>query len=248
MRNLALLASAALLPGCIDGETRSLDRFAEDGRLIALSGACAGASNACFTCHGMDGLGNGAGAPRLAALDPGYLERQMQAYADGRRHHAQMAWIARRLDAHERKAVSLHYAGLPFAAGGLMPTVQARLYHQGDSRRGIPACAACHGERGQGLGAGNPPLAGQPAAYLAGQLDLWRQARRRNDPGEVMLRISQLLTPSETRSLADYSASLPGGPPSPESPAASPAARRGDPRNGVSGPPLHVPESARAAE
>ena len=146
------------------------------------------------------------------------------------------------------QAISFHYAGLPFAGGGVMPAAQARLYHEGDRSRGIPACAACHGDRGQGLGAGNPPLAGQPAAYLAGQLELWRQARRRNDPGEVMLRISQLLSPLEMRALADYSAGLPGDLPSPECPAASPAARRGDPRNGVSGPPLHVPESARAAE
>lgn len=248
MGNLSPLAATALLAGCAAAESTSLDRFAEDGRVIALSGAEAGASNACFTCHGLDGRGNGAGAPRLAGLDAGYLERQMEAYADGRRYHAQMGWIAKQLDARERKAVSFHYAGLPFETGSRTPVERLPIYHRGDPSRGLLACAACHGEGGQGLGPANPPLAGQPAAYLAEQLRLWRIGKRRNDPGDVMLRISQLLTPSEAQALAVYSAALPGGPPNPESPAASPAARRDDPRSDASTPPLHVPESARAAE
>ena len=247
MRNL-LIASATLLGACTAAETTSLDRLSEDGRLISLSGAEAGASNACFTCHGLDGRGDGAGSPRLAGLDAGYLERQLQAYADGRRHHAQMSWIAQALDARERKAVSGYYASLPFDGRDAATTVRLLLYHQGDAKRGLVSCAACHGERGQGVGPANPPLAGQPATYLAEQLRLWRIGKRRNDPGDVMLRVSQLLTPSEAAALAAYASGLPGGPPSPGFPATSREARRADPRNGASGPPLHVPESARAAQ
>jgi cytochrome c553 len=245
---MIFLASAALLAGCSADETTSLNRFAENGRVIAMSGAEAGARNACFTCHGLDGRGDGAGAPRLAGLDAGYLERQLQAYADGRRAHVQMGWIAQRLSGDERKAVAFHYAALPLPPLREKRIPRLPLYHRGDPLRGLPACAACHGEQGQGIGPANPPLAGQPPPYLAGQLDQWQKARRRNDPGDVMLRISQLLSPAEVRSLAAYAARLPGGPPSPESPAASLAARRGDPRSGASGPPLHEPESARAAE
>lgn len=229
-------------------ETTSLDRFAEDGRVIALSGAEAGASSACFTCHALDGSGNGAGSPRLAGLDAGYLERQLGAYADGRRYHSQMGWIAQQLDARERKAVSFYYAGLPFDGGKTVLAERLRLYQKGDPARGLLACAACHGEQGQGLGPANPPLAGQPAGYLAEQLRLWRIGKRRNDPGDVMLRVSQLLTPSEAQALAAYASALPGGPPNPGSPAGFPSGRHGYPRSGASGPPLHVPESARAAE
>lgn len=243
------LAAATLLAGCAAADTTSLDRFAENGRVIALSGAHAGAANACFTCHGLDGRGNGAGTPRLAALDVGYMERQLDAYADGRRYHPQMGWIAQQLSADERKAVSTFYAGLPFQPRTTAPAERLALYHQGDPKRGIIACAACHGEKGQGLGAGNPPLAGQPATYLAEQLRLWRIAKRRNDPGDVMLRISQLLTPAEAAALSAYSAALPGGDrPSQALREASPRARRADPRNDASTPPLHVPESARARE
>lgn len=243
-----VLTFAALLAGCsVNGAID--DRFSATGELIALSGADAGAASACITCHGLDGGGDGAGAPRLAALDAGYLQRQLEAYADGRRDHAQMAWIAKRLDDRERAAVSAYYAAMPAdARGGEMPREMSALYHVGAPKRGILACAVCHGTQGQGIGPANPPLAGQPAPYLAEQLRLWRVAKRRNDPGDVMLRISQLLTPAEADALARYAAALPGGPPSREFRATSLAGHRADPRNDASAPPLHVPESARAAE
>lgn len=248
-RRLSLiLAASALLGGCTAAESTSADRFRATGELIALSGGAAGAANACITCHGLEGRGNGAGVPRLAGLEAGYLERQLIAYADGRRHHPLMRSISKQLDPAARKAVSFHYAGLPFAAEAGSRQPPSRLWLEGDPRRGLLACAACHGEQGQGLGPANPALAGQPAAYLAEQLQQWRQGRRRNDPGDMMLRISQLLTPAESRALAAYASLLAGTPPSPEPPAAWPGAHRAGPRSDVLGPPLHVPESARAAE
>ena len=99
------------------------------------------------------------------------------------------------------------------------------------------ACFTCHGLAGEGLGAANPPLGGQPAAYLAAQMDNWRLSTRRNDPGNVMLRISQRLTPREIASLSAYAAALPGDLPRQVSRGASPAARRDDSRNGASTPP-----------
>lgn len=247
-RTALLLAVPLIVAACTAAETTSLDRFEATGELVALSGGAAGAANACITCHGLHGGGNGSGAPRLAGLDAGYLERQLIAYADGRRHHPQMSWITEQLDSKARQRVSLYYAAMPYS-GRLVDAGQApKLWLEGDAQRGLPACAACHGKRGQGMGPANPPLAGQPAAYVAEQLEQWRQGRRRNDPGDVMLRISQLLTPAESRMLARYAARLPAGPPSPESPAAFREAHRAGPRNDASGPPLHVPESARAAE
>src|SRR3546814_2707007 len=105
-----------------------------------------------------------------------------------------------------------------------------RLYVDGDAERGLVACAACHGFAGEGIGPANPPLGGQPAAYLAEQLEAWRRSERRNDPGNVMLRISRRLNPREVAALAAYAASLPGGLPRQESRAASPEAHRADSR------------------
>ena len=237
-RRSAAALSLALAAGCAETDPSAADRFAASGRLVALSGADAGAANACFTCHGLDGLGNGAGAPRLAGLNIGYFERQMRAFADGRRQHPQMGWIARRLGPTQHLAVAEYYAAMPYRpAGDAMPLPMPALYLRGDPARGLQPCAACHGLAGQGIGPANPAIGGQPAGYLAHQLHQWRQAKRRTDPGNVMLRISRLLTEREIAALADYAARLPGAVSNPESPEASREGRRGDPRNDASAPP-----------
>lgn len=230
-----IAAAIAALAGCYAVERTSADRFVATGETIALSGGDAGAQNACFTCHGLDGRGNGAGAPRLAGMEFGYLDRQMEAYAAGLRRHPEMEHIAGKLSFAQRQAVSAYYAAMPFQPGPMPAAAAPALYVAGDPQRGLQACADCHGLRGEGLGPANPALGAQPAAYLAEQLDLWRRSERRGDPLNVMLTISRRLTRSEISALAAYAGALPGGPPHPESPEAFPAARRGDPRNDVSG-------------
>ena len=241
LRARLLFAAFALLAGsCGAVERSAADRFTATGELIAVSGGDAGAAHACVVCHGLDGRGNGAGSPRLAGLDQGYLAAQLEGYASGRRRHPEMERIARKLTLAQQQAVSAYYAAVPFKAQPRRAAARgdaAQLYHHGDPARGLAACAACHGALGEGTGPGSPPLGGQPAAYLAEQIDQWRSARRRNDPENIMLRISQRLSPSESGALADYAAALPGDLPHPGSREASPAARRGDPRNDASALP-----------
>lgn len=221
---LACAVTALATQGCSDTDRPIRDAFTESGELIALSGGRARAAYACFTCHGLDGGGNGAGAPRLAGLDFGYLNRQLEGYALGLRRHDEMGYVARLLSADERQKVALHYARLPAptADARTSPLRAPRLYVAGDANRGLAPCAECHGTLGEGAGAGNPPLAGQPAPYLAAQLDAWRASRRRNDPANLMLDIARRLSPDEIRRLAAYAAALPGEAPRPESPEASP--------------------------
>lgn len=234
------------LSACSQVDRRAADQFTASGELIALSGGDGGAPYACFTCHGMDGRGNGAGTPRLAGLDRGYMAAQLAAYSGGRRQHPEMATIAGKLSLAQQDAVSAYYAAKPFApdrSASNRPTIEAaRLYHHGDPVRGLPSCASCHGERGEGLGPANPPLGAQPAAYLAEQLDLWRAGKRRSDPQNVMLRISQALSRRESLDLAAYAARLPGDLAHPESRATSPAEHRDGPRNDASEPPPHAGE------
>jgi cytochrome c553 len=238
-RSRLVLPNLLLLAACGVADRTAADRFVASGELIALSGGDAGAPHACVACHGLDGAGNGAGTPRLAGLDRGYLAAQLEGYASGRRRHPEMEAIARKLTPAQQQAVSAYYADLRFVAGGGGASPQGAagvLYHRGDPARGLPSCASCHGERGEGIGPANPPLGAQPAAYLAEQLDRWRASARRNDPGNVMLGISRQLSRPESAALAAYAAALPGDPPHPGSPAASPAARRDDPRNDASAP------------
>src|SRR3546814_16268423 len=101
-----------------------------------------------------------------------------------------MELIAKRLSPDHRQAVSAHYASLSYAPQGTTTRTPApRLYVDGDAERGLVACAACHGFAGEGIGHANPPLGGQPAAYLAEQLGAGRRSERRKDPGTVILSI-----------------------------------------------------------
>jgi cytochrome c553 len=241
-RPSTILLLSATLAGC-GAEPPADDPFTRTGELVALSGGDSGAANACFTCHGLDGRGDGAGTPRLAGIGVGYLNRQMEAYAAGLRRNPEMEAIAGRLSARERQAVAAYYAAMPWAASAGGPAESAPpLYARGDPRRGLWPCAACHGQDGQGVGPANPPLAGQPAAYLAEQMHAWRRSERRNDPSNMMLAISRRLTPAEIERLAAYASALSGASPRPVSPAASRAGRRAGPRNDASATPPHAPE------
>lgn len=206
----AILAMSLMLTACSAQQQERRDPFTATGELIALSGGDAGAKRACITCHGLQGRGDGHAAPWLAGLPDGYLQKQMQDYASGRRESEVMGPIAKALDHQDRLAVAAYYARLPrppppVGAVAFAPKPHAAaLYHQGDPERDLPACATCHGEDGEGTGPANPPLAGQPAGYVQVQLELWKKSKRRNDPQGQMLRVSQSLSPGEISALAEY--------------------------------------------
>lgn len=161
-----------------------------------MGGGRGGVTHACATCHGIRGEGDGILVPRLAGLDAGYLHRQLDDYANGRREHVEMRTIARKLTGADRAKVSAYYAALaPVAA--TLPHVSA-LY--------TARCASCHGNRGQGNGPANPPLAGLSADYVEAQLLAWRVGKRRGEGGDVMLKAARELSPEQIRPLADLAA------------------------------------------
>jgi cytochrome c553 len=185
---------------------------AERGHLIAVGGGSGGAASACFRCHGLQGQGDAAaGFPRLAALDAGYLAKQMRDYASGNRANSVMAPIARQLDAADQQSIGLYYASLSFARPGVrLATPDPRLlqagvalFAQGAAERGIPACANCHGSDARGFGAVYPGLA-QPPSYVEAQLRSWRARIRHNDVGNFMGSLAQRLSDDDIRGVAAY--------------------------------------------
>ncbi|RYG08789.1 MAG: c-type cytochrome, partial [Caulobacteraceae bacterium] len=160
--------------------------FTGSGQVIAMSGGDGGPGNACFSCHGLNGEGDGVSVPRLAGLDAGYLQKQMEDYANDVRQDTVMSQVAGWLDDDDRRAVSAWYASLPPTSAPTSPTAAPAIYLRGAPRRGVTACASCHGVAGEGLGAANPAIAAQPAAYTIDQLNRWKTAKRRNDPRGVM--------------------------------------------------------------
>lgn len=235
---LAPLALAALvLSGCTS-PSNPTDPFEATGETIAFSGAAAGPAGACSTCHGTRGQGDGNLAPRLAGLDQGYALRQLEHFASGARRNPQMYRIARRLDARAREKVTAYYAPLPWGvaadarAGKGGDCAAATLYHVGVPARGIASCASCHGADAQG-NAGNPPLAGQPAPYLARQLDDWASGKRYGDADGAMTTISRALSAADRQAVAAYAAGLAGGGDGRSVPAACPRTRRPDRPDGA---------------
>ena len=75
--------------------------------------------------------------------------------------------------------------------------------------KNVPACNQCHGPGGIGVGANFPSLAGQPAAYIAGQLRAWRQGQRPPGPLGLMPAVATRLTAAEIDAVSAYYAGLP---------------------------------------
>ncbi|MDB5939009.1 MAG: hypothetical protein JWP77_1373 [Polaromonas sp.] len=111
--------------------------------------------------------------------------------------------------------------GAGSAAPASSAALGARLAAQGAPDNGVPACASCHGAQGEGMAAGGfPRLAGQSGAYLARQIESFRQDTRSHP---VMSPIAKAMTPEQNLATAAYYAGLAAAP-GDVAPASQPAA------------------------
>lgn len=211
------------LAACAPASNETGAAFTQSGEIIAMGGGEGGPANACFSCHGLDGAGDGVSVPRLAGLDAGYLQKQMEDYAHAVRQDGVMREVARWLDDGDRRAVAQFYADMPAPSSRGPAGPPPALYLTGDAARGVAACAACHGDDGRGVGSGNPAIAGQPAAYTIDQLHRWRERTRRNDPRGVMIDAVKNLTDAEIAQIAAWLERAPAARP-PETAVASASA------------------------
>jgi cytochrome c553 len=108
--------------------------------------------------------------------------------------------------------LALARACLLLACAGLAPLAQAQdggieqgrqLASQG-AGAAVPACAGCHGARGEG-GAAFPRLAGTGQAYLQAQLEAFASGARKNP---LMQPIAQGLSPAQRQSVTLYYSKL----------------------------------------
>ena len=174
----------------------------------------------CATCHGASGEGNPAlGAPRLAGLPAGYLERQLEIFANGKRANAMMMPIAKSLSSEEREVIADYYAKVPTqgnqepaqstSPNAGAPSPGETLAVRGRWSEDLPACAQCHGNDDQGVGDSFPPLTGQPALYIENQLRAWQSGSRDPGPLGLMGGIAKKLTADDVKAVAAYLSALP---------------------------------------
>lgn len=166
------------------------------------------AANICANCHGETGVSPDPQFPHMAGQSAFAIYKQLHDFKNGARVNEMMASIVQGLDDDQMADVAAHFAAL--TKGALDPrTVPAgdpvvvRLVEYGNSARGIPACAACHGAHAGGP-IETPTLSGQRREYLAAQLTAFAKTERHNDIYYRMRAIAARLSPDEIEKLSEY--------------------------------------------
>ena len=175
------------------------------------------AETVCVACHGADGNSPAAANPNLAGQGAEYLYKQLVNFkaADGKpaaRNNAIMGGMVAALSDDDMKNLAAW-----FSSQKLKPAVAKdetkvalgqKIWRQGDFKKGVPACAGCHGPAGAGLPAQYPRLAGQYAEYTEAQLKAFRNDERNNDPEKMMRIVAPKMSDAEMKAVAEYAAGL----------------------------------------
>lgn len=137
------------------------------------------------------------------------VNADLTVFTPGIRKSPIMTPIAKQLSAEQIKALAYYYSTLSFTAKPVAADYQtlergADLALRGKPEYGLPACVSCHAPDGEGFGADFPPLAGQPAQYLIGQIDQWQRGERDNDPLGLMRAVADQLTDADKANVAAY--------------------------------------------
>lgn len=175
------------------------------------------AETICVACHGADGNSAASANPHLAGQVEQYIAKQLKNFksVDGKpaaRNNPIMAGMAAPLSDEDINNVAAWFASQKAKPATAKDEKQIalgqRLWRQGDFKKGVPACAGCHGPAGAGLPAQYPKLAGQFPEYTEAQLKAFRLGERENDPEKMMRTIAAKLSDAEIKAVAEYAAGL----------------------------------------
>ena len=169
----------------------------------------------CAACHGADGNSIIAQYPKIAGQHPGYLEKQLKEFklamsTGGKqgRNDPVMGGMAMPLSEQDMADLAAYFSTLSISDNTTPESsvaVGQQLYRFGDPERGIAACTACHGPRGNGTSlSGFPKISGQHAEYVKIQLEKFRSAQRNNDMNAMMRSVAAKLSDDEITSLSQY--------------------------------------------
>ncbi|MDX1303954.1 c-type cytochrome [Photobacterium sp.] len=169
----------------------------------------------CAACHGADGNSMIAQYPKIAGQHSGYLEKQLKEFklamtTGGKegRNDPVMGGMAMPLSEQDMADLAAYFSTLPISDNTTPESsvaVGQQLYRFGDPERGIAACTACHGPRGNGTSlSGFPKISGQHAEYVKIQLEKFRSAQRNNDMNQMMRSVAAKLSDDEITALSQY--------------------------------------------
>ena len=175
------------------------------------------AETVCVACHGADGNSAASANPHLAGQVEEYIYKQLKNFkaVDGKpaaRNNPIMGGMAAPLSDEDMKNVAAWFASQKSKPASAKDETKIalgqKLWRQGDFKKGVPACAGCHGPAGAGLPAQYPKLAGQFPEYTEAQLKAFRLEERANDPEKMMRMIAAKLSDVEIKAVAEYAAGL----------------------------------------
>lgn len=199
-----LLSAGGVLAQSAQGRADSIPAFK---KLDSIEARVQG----CVTCHGQKGQGTADGYfPRIAGKPAGYLYNQLVAFRDGTRSYPPMNYLVAYLPDPYLKEIAVYFAAQrpafqvqPTSPAGIAAAERGQILATvGDSKRGIPACIACHGVNLSGMEPGIPGLAGLRPAYVVGQLTRWKVGERRAAAPDCMKRIASRLSDDDITSVA----------------------------------------------
>jgi cytochrome c553 len=222
MRTLAVLFAAAALaasPAALSGPSSQVAWTVETLKLVRAGDAAKGKKlhEDCAQCHGDAGNSDVPDVPDLGGQDPLYVFKQLSDYKAGTRASSIMNEAAKGLSERDMADLAAFYAAQkPFRTSvqGASSPAAVRLATVGDGGRLVPACDACHADRG----ARNPDFYGLPVLRdqkvqdLTVELMAFRTGERANDVYRVMRRVSKDLTDAEIAALAAYYSGTPVNP------------------------------------
>ncbi|MCB1744461.1 MAG: cytochrome c4 [Gammaproteobacteria bacterium] len=170
-------------------------------------------SAACAACHGADGNSTNPEWPKLAGQHAQYIARQLADFKDGKtRSNALMAPMVAGLSEQDMADLGAYFesqASSGFFISEEQKAAGEKVYRGGNKDTQLPACSGCHGPAGKGDGrAGFPSLAGQHPAYIASQLNAFRNGTRSNDRARMMRDIALRITPDEIKAVSEYVSAL----------------------------------------
>jgi cytochrome c553 len=176
-------------------------------------------SAVCGACHGIDGNSAIPMNPKLAGQHAAYLVKQLKEFklasqTGGKegRNNAVMNGMAAALSEQDMLDLAAYFASQEMTAGEAPEDVVEagkKLYVGGDLERGITACIACHGPKGNGTSlSGFPDISGQHAQYIEAQLKAFRSGDRANSLNGMMGDIAKKMTDEDIRVISGYLAGL----------------------------------------
>ncbi|MCB1775744.1 MAG: c-type cytochrome [Gammaproteobacteria bacterium] len=163
---------------------------------------------ACFGCHGPNGISQAEHVPSISGLNFQYFYTTMRAFKKGQRNATIMDRIAKGYKTSKLQRMALYFGSQPWTGrtGDVDPVLAARgqALHE-------EYCEKCHEDNGRFQDRETPPLAGQAKGYLYYQMIDYRDDASGDSRDSMMQTRLQKLSMDDLLALAEYYASeLPG--------------------------------------